>query len=227
MGKGVHDIIIFVWPPPPTTQQKFAPPTLSSTTTTTTTTGGRTTIRLGGGGRLGGGVNSNSVTVDRARFMHCTEGAAARWWGGLAGLENNNTAAWREEEIGYKKKKKTPKPGAGPRRQRTAYFRKSRARGRGIDTNTGPDAAATHTVSTQSCTHRPKRSPCNTAAAVVDTVLVVVVVVVVVVVIVIVGCRRTVRIPSSSAIRALLCTAENQRWRATDNDAAPVLLVQR
>lgn len=37
--------------------------------------------------------------------MHCTEGAAARWWGGLAGLENNNTAAWREEEIGYKKKK--------------------------------------------------------------------------------------------------------------------------
>jgi len=32
---------------------------------------------------------------------------------------------------------------AAPRRQRTAYFRKTRARGRGIDTNTGPDAAAT------------------------------------------------------------------------------------
>jgi len=92
-----------------------------------------------------------------------------------------------------RKEKKTRNPGRVASKLRTSE--KPARAGEGSTQTPGPTLPPPPRVSVtrQSYTHRPKRSPCNTAAAVVDAVVeVVVVTVVVVVVIVIVGYYRTV-----------------------------------
>lgn len=77
-------------------------------------------------------INVNSITVDRAQVMHCRDGRAERRLRWAGAVKNNNTA-WREKKTITRSR----------RRERTAYFRKIRARGRGIEhNNTGPALTA-------------------------------------------------------------------------------------
>lgn len=141
----------------------------------------------------------------------------------------------QHDSVEWKKNKKNRNPEPPPPRENCVVRTSEKPARAERDRNThtpGPLRSANHgrRDTSQLHTHRPKRSPCNTADAVVDTAVAAAEVAAIIVVIIIVF--RTPPPPltvSISSCATRVCTAETSWWwRANDAaTAAPILLLPK